>query len=214
MIPCRLRPSHVRQRLAEARESDRPTPRESPPVDYDRLRRELDHRRVVSSRYASTTLSQFRFRARHRSAAGPVLDLRPARRKTRTRSTESTASRPGAATGQSHRRAGRGITRRARRARADEPSRLSFLRSSRGPHTALGRDRRIASALVEGRAPLNRRRHLGVVRPSAFILRSPSLSENRACLATGSPARRSASRRHVPRRSCGAGAATLGDRGA
>ena len=96
------RPSRVRQRLAEARWSDRPTPRESPSVDYDRLWRELDHRRVVSSRYASTTLSQFRFRARHRSAAGPVLDLRPPRRKTRTRSTESTASRPGAATGANH----------------------------------------------------------------------------------------------------------------
>jgi len=83
------RPSRVRQRSAEARWSDGPTPRESPSVDYDRLRRELDHRRVVSSRYASTTLSQFRFRARHRSAAGPVLDLRPARRKTRTRSTKA-----------------------------------------------------------------------------------------------------------------------------
>src|SRR3989442_636166 len=93
----------------------------------------------------------------------------------------STASRPGAARGQSPRRAGRRITQRARRARAHEPSRLSFLRSNRGPNAALGRDGRIAFALAEGRAPLNRRAHLWVVRPSPLscsqrIVPTPLLS--------------------------------------
>jgi len=85
MIPCRLRPSHVRQRLAEARESDRPTPRESPPVDYDRLRRELDHRRVVSSRHPFHDSipvpfpgpASVRRRTRSGPAAGPTQDTIP-----------------------------------------------------------------------------------------------------------------------------------------
>src|SRR5438034_1278596 len=34
------------------------------------------------------------------------------------------------------------------------------------------RDGRIASALAEGRPPLNSSAHLGAIRPSAFILRS------------------------------------------
>src|SRR5439155_23285708 len=37
------------------------------------------------------------------------------------------------------------------------------------------RDGRIASALAEGRPPLNSRTHLGSIRPSLFILRSPDV---------------------------------------
>src|SRR2546427_10483564 len=37
------------------------------------------------------------------------------------------------------------------------------------------RDSRIASSLAEGRPPLNNRAHLGSIRPSLFILRSPDV---------------------------------------
>src|SRR2546425_2386954 len=48
-----------------------------------------------------------------------------------------------------------------------EPSRVPpFHASGHGPHTALAPRRLIASARAEGRAPLNRRAHLGFIRPS------------------------------------------------
>src|SRR5438445_10213532 len=78
----------------------------------------------------------------------------------------STASRPGAATGQSPRRAERGITQRARRARADEPPRLSFYALTTALRRPSRRDGRIASALAEGRPLLNSRARLGAIRPS------------------------------------------------
>src|SRR5881628_975909 len=66
---------------------------------------------------------------------------------------------------------------RTQRGHAGEPNPGSRFRpSGHGPHTALAPRWLIASALAEGRAWLNRRAHLGAIRPSPLSCGYPTSS--------------------------------------
>ena len=104
---------------------------------------------------------------RHRSAAGPVLDTPRARVKGRSwvheRARQLDDERP-----QVNRRADQlAVSREARVDGTLMNHRGSrFPPSGHGPHAALALKWLIASAPPEGRAPINRRAHLGAIRPS------------------------------------------------
>jgi hypothetical protein len=108
---------------------------------------------------------------RRRSLGGPALGPPPARLRVRSGSTKRQASRRGGATGQSPRRAAHGL----RSVRVEDTPMNHRGSLVHALVTALMRPSRqggsIASALAEGRAPLNRCAHLGNIRPSPLSCR-------------------------------------------
>jgi len=132
----------------------------------------LRYHPTILPRPSPLVLSQ----ARHWAAAGPVLGPPPVHLKARSRSTNEHA----VCTGSGHSRSLRRAAHRLPSVRVEDtlvnPSGSRFRPSGHGPDTALAPRWLIASALAEGRAWLNRRAHLGAIRPSPLSCGYPTSS--------------------------------------